>query len=330
MKKIMLILLIMMALMAIPALAILDADTIGVNITFNLPTNNSYNSSGSTVTNFLLNVSVSWQGVNLGGATTGMNMSNSTFIFTKGTNVTTFYNNTASINGTKTTVSTGDFYFNISYGNLSEGTYDVHFVIYNETTAPVTDTNQINSSKIQFTVDRSGGSVVISNPYLGSTVVPNANTVAFDYVPTEPNLGNCSIHLNNRLVKETTSGTITPNVTSGLSQRFTHPFPADNSSVRVAIRCTDLAGNPSATSQLNNFTFNVLIGGVPPAVRQQLISGAGGGGFAPQKQQPAFSGVNLGSSAAAQKASTHLQTWAWAYAIVVIGVLIYAFRKKFK
>lgn len=325
MKKVILIMMVMMALMAVLAIAILDADTIGVNITLNLPTNNSYNSSGNSVTNFLLNATVAFA-----GGANGMNVSNGTWVFAAGTNVTNFYNGTASMNGSvKTTLSIGDFFFNLSYGNISEGTYTVHFVVYNETTAPVTNTNQINSSKVQFTIDRSGGSVVISTPLSGSTVVPNANVVTFEYTPVETNLGNCSLNLNNQLVKSSTSGTITPNVTSGVLQRFYQPFGDDNLTVRLAIRCIDLAGNPSISSQLNNFTFNVLIGGMSPAVRQQLASG-GGGGFMPQKQQPTFSGVRLGSNAAVRQASTHLQTWAWAYVITIAGILIYAYRKKFK
>lgn len=322
--KIPIILMMMMAFAAIPAFAILDSDTIGVNITLNLPTNNSYNSSGNSVTNFRMNATVAW----VGGAN-GMNVSNGTFVFVLGTNVTKFVNGTEGVNGSSTSASTGDFFFNISYGNLSEGTYSVHFMIFNETTAPVSNANQINSSKIAFTIDRSAGSVVISNPLSGSTVVPNANVVTIEYTPTDLNYGNCTLHINNQAVKSSASGTISPNVTSGALQRFTQTFSADNLTVRTAISCIDLAGNANSNNQQNNFTFNVLLGALSPAVRQQLISG--GGGYVQQQQpkQLAFSGVSLGG-VTSQRASNHFEKWAWAYAIVVVAGLIYVYRRKFK
>jgi len=323
MRKMSFILGLIAVLMIIPAFAVLDADTDNVNITLQFPTDKTYNTA-TGVKEIILVANVSWNGASAAAA--GMNITNGTFVFRSPTGVETYFiNNT--INGSRTSIISGNFTVNVSGFNFSEIAYTVHFVAWNESTAGYQDDNTINSSKVTFTFDRSNPSAVISTPLVSSTVVPNNNIVTFEYTQTDTNAANCSLHLNDQLVKSSTSGTTTANATSGILQRFTQSFGADNSSVRVAIDCLDLAGLRTTSSQLNNFTFSVVLGSISPAQRQQLYSG-GGGGYIQQPSQPAFSGVS--QSAAVQQASTHLQKWAWAYVISIAAAGLYAFRKKFK
>ena len=313
MKKLIILPLIFI-LSLISALAILDANTIGVNITLNFPTNNSYNSSGNSVTNLRLNASVAW----VGGAN-GMNVSNGTFVFASGTNVTNFYNGTASLNGTLTTTSTGDFFFNISYGNLSEGTYDVHFVIYNETTAPVSTTNQINSSKIRFTIDRTTPVIALERPQNAISLTPSNGFIIFEYTPTETNLGNCSLFLGNNRITASTSGTINSNVSTGQINKFSQSFKGDNASLSWNVECVDLAGlRANGTSR----TVNVLSSGF------SNIVGAGGGvTTSAGKEYLVEGGKTLAVGSQNQlpvvKKGTFLKQYGWLIALVAVVAILY-------
>src|SRR3990167_6534967 len=120
MKKLILIFAIFAALLAMPAFAMLDSDTDNFNITINTPATDDYR-SGSTA-NYVLNATVNWAGVGF-----NINVSNVTFIFTRGTTITQYINTT--INGSRTTTTAGDFRFNLSDSNFSEGSYNVHVMI---------------------------------------------------------------------------------------------------------------------------------------------------------------------------------------------------------
>ena len=215
----------------------------------------------------------------------------------------------------------GDFTFRIQPDDLTANlAYQVKAEVRNSTELADVGAS-VNSSYADYTLDSSLPSTLISIPLSGSTVVPTANTVTFEYTPSDTNLGNCSLHINNVNVKGSTSPNLIPNVTVGIINRFTNRFGADNNSVRVAIPCIDLAGN-SGTSQ--NFTFNVLLGGISPAIRQAQ---SGGSGFLQSQSQPSQGGFSITPPSVS---STHLEQYGWAYfiAIALLGAL--AVRKLLK
>ena len=242
----------LLTLFSLSSFAMLDSETDYVNITIVLPTNNSYNSSGASVTNFLLNATVQRQ-----GGANGMNLSNGTFYFILGTNITKYINTT--INGSQSSTAAGNssFTFNISYGNLSEGTYTVYFVVRNETTAPVSNINEINSSKIAFTIDRTNPLITLQRPITGSSVTPSANILTLEYTPIDTNFGNCSLFINGVRQTSSTSNTFTPNVSSGVINRFYTNYSSSDSSESWLIECRDLAG---LVSNSTASTYNVAFG----------------------------------------------------------------------
>lgn len=290
-----------------------------INVTLNSPPLDHFTTNDN---GFVLNVSVY--------RTSAMNITNVTFIFVLGSNTTRFINST--INGTNyvTQTARGDFTYNITNAGLTEGIWNVTVEVRNATEVSNKDTS-LNTTSFLLGIDRTGAAIQIQEPLSGSTVVPNNNYVTVAYVPTESNLGNCSLHLNNQLVTSSTSGSISPNVTSGLTNKFNAYFGADNTSVRVAVSCIDLAGVGSSSNSLNNFTFNVLLGTISYAVRQ--LQQGGGGDVVPttqpSQQSQSFSLASPPSANISQYA-THLQQWGWVYAFAVIITLIIIYRKKFR
>lgn len=309
-KKIILPLLIMVIIAAFVNAAV-DSDTERINITINIPAVNSYSSNEGAIK---LNATVAW-------SFDGKNITNLTFYFIQGTNVTTFTNST--INGTGGLgVFVGDFTYTLQANALSEGTYTVLAEAVNTTLG--NGNFYTNSSSLTFVVDKTAPSAKISVPVSGSTVVPSYNQVTFEYTPIDSNLGNCSLHLDEQLAKQSSSDTTSPNVTSNIINRFTHGFSANNASIRVAVVCLDLAGNDGGG---NNFTFGVLLGATPYAIKQLQAGGGGGGGIL-QQQNKGFS--VSGTASKIGISSTHLEKYLFVYILLAVIVLIVIFRKKFK
>lgn len=270
---------------------------------------------GAAGSSFKFNATGTWAG-------SASNITNVTFIFT---GATTLRITNSTVNGSKTTgasSTTGDFTYTLGVGNLSEGAHTVIAECRNTSSTADAGTNSVNSSSITFTVDRSDTSAVITNPLSGSTVIPSSNYVTFEYTPTDTNLANCSLHLNNVNVKSSTSDTITPNATSGQNNRFTNKFGADNSSVRVAVSCIDLSGRDGGS---NNFTFTVLLGGTTAAAKQAQAAAAGGGsGFTAASQLQDRAALTQSQV----KASTHLQQYGWIYIVAIVLLIALAIRFK--
>ena len=317
MKKAILLMLVMA--IAIMAVSTVNAEMLAGNITFRYPTNNMYNASSSVTVR--LNASVNW--------TSPTNLTNVSFIFSKNGNSTYFINNT--VNGSRTTAVKGDFTVDISLGTLAEGTYTVVAEIKNDSSTSTQPSNSVNSSSITFVIDRSNPSVSISSPYTGSTVLPSGgNIVTFDWTPSDTNFGNCSLHLNNQLVKSRTSGTTGANFSSGSLSRFDSQFSSDNSSVRVAINCIDLAGLMTGSNTANNFTFGVITSGFSPAQRQAIAAAASGGGGGGSPQASQSGGFTAAVQNTTNTVKTSFQKWAWAWIIggvIVLGLLIRKLKK---
>ena len=311
MKKIILYWLVMFV-MESAANAVLDSDTEAFNITIATPSLDSYSTNAAAIK---LNATVAFT------VGTQINITNLTFIFSKGTNITRFFNST--VNGTGTNAEHGDFTYTLIAGQLTEGSWSVVAEARNDSSITVNNA-ATNSSAVVFVVDKTPPQTKISVPVSGSTVVPSYSTVTFEYTPTETNLGNCSLHLDNQLVRQSSSSTTAPNVSSGILNRFTHSFGTTNNSVRVAISCLDLAGNDGTN---DNFTFGVLIGATPYAIKQLQ---AGGGGGLPIQQQQRQQGRGFSVSGAVSNSSTHLEKYGFIYLIAAVLALIVIFRKKFK
>ena len=205
-KSILLLLILAIAIMAMP---LAFAEMTASNVTFRYPTNNIFNASSAVTVN--INVSVNW--------TSPTNLTNVSFIFSKSGNSTYFINNT--VNGSRTSATTGDFTFPLNLGSLAEGSYSLVVEIRNDSGDSASASSALNTSAITFVIDRTSPSVSISSPYTGSTVLPaGAGMITFDYTPTDTNFGNCSLHLDNQLVKSRTSGTTGANISSGSVNRF--------------------------------------------------------------------------------------------------------------
>lgn len=308
MKRMVLFGIMLLAMMSIVHAAT-DANVLAINITIlTPPDSDSYYNKTSTIR---LNASVAH--------IIPMNITNLTFYLTTGSNITKVTNYT--VNGTNTNPTTGTFTFTLVTGHLYDGSYTVIAEARN-TSDIEADSFAVNSSSTSFIIDSVSAGIAVTNPLQGSTVVPNSNIVTFDYTPTEPNLGNCTLRLNSQNAKSSSSATTVPNVTTGVNQRFTQYFSADNSSVAAVVRCEDLAGNIGDSS---SFTFNVLLGGISPAIRQQQIAASGGSSSLLQQQQKSFTAVPT----SALNMQSHLQMYAWIYVvlIVAVGALIWKFKK---
>lgn len=318
-------------LVLLPLANALTSPTTGLNVTLNFPTNLLYNNSNDATVYLFLNATASWSGqVSAGNA--GMNATNVTWWFTRGATIQSYGNGT--INGSRTSSTSGDWKFNLSTNSLGEGSWTVVAEVRNSTDGIATESS-VNSSAITFVIDRTSPSIVLNEPYSGSSVVANNEQVTFKYTPTDTNFGNCSLHVNNQNVKSSTSGNTVSNVTSGNSNTFTNRFENDNNSVRSVIQCIDLAGN-YGNSQ--NITFNIIKGAIAPVIRQLQYAEAAG--QAPSLQASSGNANNIAGGLAAAPSSgmignfdvqAHLQNYGYLY---VIGILVigglYAFRKKFR
>lgn len=265
-----------------------------------------------------LNATAIW---NTASLNTTDSVTNVTFIFYGNGTTTVFSNSTA--NGTRTnatagaTALTAQYTFTLTNADLADNAaYSAVASCYDNTT-DTSAKRALNSSVAAYTIDTLAPSVAITNPLSGSTVVPNNNIVTFEYTPTDANLANCSLSLNNALEQASTTGTTSPNVSSGSINRFKNQFGADNTSVRVAITCVDLAGLDAGS---NNFTFNVLLGAVPLAVRQAQAAAAAGGSPLPIKNQPSTAGQRFSAALSPSAGSSHFQQYGWMY---VVGILLF-------
>ena len=311
--KITLLALVFAVLIAMPAFAVLDANNVQVNITLNYPTNRTYNASGVTNPSSInFNATVTWA--------SSFNLTNVTFILIQGSTTTRYTNSTG--NGSRTSATSGDFTFNVTSTDLTEGEYTVVAEAINRTGVDVAALNATNSSYATYTIDRTPPSVLLSNPLSGSVVVPSNNIIVFEYTPTEANLGNCTLHLNNQAYKSSTSGNLQSNVTTNTLNRFRQGFTADNSSIRTVVQCVDLAGQIGTSS---NFTFGVILGAASPYARERAA--AGGGGGAAFATQQGFTGVSQSAEQSFQQASTHVQRYAWIYLIAFMAVLFLLYKK---
>lgn len=327
MKKLPILLMVVMLVMVSSAFALLSTITINIDSQTAFVKQGNYNSSGSGNDVMLrFNATATW--------TDPTNVTNVTFYLYQGSNLTNILNYTkfvnSTTNGSRTSVTAGDFSFNISASRLAEGTYTIIAEARNNSDT-IEPSGAINSSSITFTIDRTNPSVLISNPLSGSTVVPSTGTtVTFEYTPSDSNMGNCSLHLNNQPVTSSNTITTSANATSGQLSRFSQQFSKDNNTVRLAIRCSDLAGLPTSSNAQNNFTFSVLLGSVPYAV-QQLYSGSAG--LSTPASTPASSS-SAGFVAAPQESSsssinytTHLQKYGFIYVIFIVIIAAFAIRK---
>lgn len=313
MKKIILMPVIFL-LMLLPVMAVLDADTDLVNITLNFPINNVYNSSGvDNDVYFILNATVNYA--------PPMNLTNVSFILFVGTNYTRYTNST--INGSRTVAgSLGDWIFNISAQNLSEGSYTVVAEAHNSTEWSNPQT-AINSSSITFTIDRTAPVIALERPQNGISLTPQEGNIRFDYRPTEVNLGNCSLYLAGRRAQSSTSGTTSPNVSTGSTNSFTTRFGGNNQSLSWNVECVDLAGlRANATAR----TINVLAVGFSNIVSPGgAVSSSGG------KEYLVVDGKTLAvgntNQMPAKKDSRFLQQYGGWIALLAVAGLIWLMWK---
>ena len=187
------------------------------------------------------------------------------------TNVTitvgsTVYAN-STINGTKTNISlasgsanvdtfAGDFTFTISSSQLqADRSYGVFATCYNHTLDD--GAVSINSSNNTYTIDNINPTVTIQSPSAGQTIsAKGTGLVLIEYTPIEVNLGNSTYYINGERQTSTTSGTTSPNITSGSRKNtFTKIFGGNNNSITLRVEATDLAGLKTNSSTT---TFNVF------------------------------------------------------------------------
>lgn len=309
-------------MLALPfSYAVLDADTTLINITINYPTDNLYNASGGATSSvpFIFNISVKWSPI--------MNITNGTLAFVDGTNITYFVN--TSINGSAINVgglqTLADWKFNISASTLREGDYTVYAVVYNESTSPVDNANQINSSKITFTIDRANPSVVLESPQGGSSLSPSEGYITFTYTPTDPSLSNCTLFPSSGGTMATRSDGIVPNVTSGKVATFKKAYSSDVNDLIWAVGCLDLAGNFGNSSTR---TIDILVSGF-----SNIVSGSGSLTSSANKEYYVKDGKTLAVGDAnklpPQKKSNFLGQFGWVIALVgVVGILYLIFKWK--
>ena len=151
-----------------------------------------------------------------------LNITNVSFVFTSGSERFVFTNTTP--NGTRNGGAaglSGDFGYTIAASSLTANLqYTVRVEIRNTTN--LGNDGAVNSSFILYTMDSSAPVVQISSPLKGSTVIPSSDVVTFEYTPTDANFGNCSLSLNNNVAKASASDGVSPNISSGVLNRFTH------------------------------------------------------------------------------------------------------------
>ena len=315
MKKLILVLLIVIiAMFSLQSFAVIDSCIL------NNPVQNQYDNG-----QIRLNATAVW-------SKAGNNVTNVTFTFVTGSTTTTLANGT--VNGTRTnttgqvgagTVGTGDFTYTLSANDITENAYtEVYATCYNKTVFAAVD-SLVSTAVTNYAEDTTNPAVAISAPLSGSTVVPNNNIVTFEYTPADTNLANCTLSLNNQLISRTTSDVASSNATKSSINRFTQNFNADNSSVRAAIRCIDLAGLATAGNVQNNFTFNVLLGATSPAVKALQQQQSGGGSDFIQSQGSGFSVANAAANLGLSQ--NHFEKYGFIYAISIVLIGVFAAKK---
>lgn len=225
-----------------------------INCTMNVPDANIFDIG---TLNLTVNVTANWEGA-------AQNVTNATV--TIGT--VTFNNGT--VNGTlpKTdgggTAGKGDFTFTINSSALSTGSLTAYATCYNSTSALDGSTSR-NSSSVTYTVDRTNPLVTIQNPAQGQTVsAKGTGRVQIDYTPTDTNLGNSSFFINNLIVSSSTSGSTSPNITSGSPKNsFSTVFGSNNNSITLKVLIRDLGGRETNSSEV---TFSVFRAGAAEPV----------------------------------------------------------------
>lgn len=304
------LMILMFALMLIPISVFAVIST----VTLNQPTNNVYNFSNSTA-DIVLNATIVW--------TDPTNVSNVTFIFTNGATVFRFTNSTT--NGSRTSVTTGDFTFNISSSALTEGVYTVVAEARNMTDTAITG-NALNSSSVSFGIDRTYPIISLSRPQDRTSQSPNSGVIIFEYTPTELNLGNCTISVSaGGGGRSTTSGTTSPNITSGAVNTFKLPYASDVKDIIWAVSCRDLAGLVGNSSSR---TLSVLSSGY-----SNIVGSGGDLTTSANAEYLVESGktLSVGSSANTgmppKKESTFLGQYGWIFLLVLAVFVLYLIFK---
>ena len=237
-------------LMLLPALLLvffLLPNAIAINCTMNVPHANIFDDGTLNIT---FNVTANWEGA-------AQNVTNVTWTV-GGTSV---FSNTT-VNGTlpKTdgggTAGSGGFTFTINSSNLSSGGLTAYATCYNSTSALDGSVSR-NSSSITYNVDRTNPLVTVQAPRQGETIAAKGTGLAtISYTPTDSNLGNSSLFINNFIVKSSTSATATSNLTSGSTQNsFTMVFASNNNSNTLKVEIKDLAGRKTNSSEI---TFSMF------------------------------------------------------------------------
>jgi len=119
---------------------------------------------------------------------------------------------------------------------------------------------------LTFVIDRTNPVITIQNPSAGQTVsAKGTGLVQIDYTPRDTNFGNSTYYINGVRQTSSTSGTTSPNITSGSAKNsFTKVFGNNNNSITLIVELTDLSGRKTNSSTV---TFNVFRQGAPePAV----------------------------------------------------------------
>mgnify|MGYP001611021593 FL=1 len=197
--------------------------------------NHTYNRSLTDAGYIIVNVSVGWSAPT--------NITNITLYVINGENISKFYNHTT--NGSRSTTLGGDFRINIS---LSEGTYTLIAEAANVSEIDGSDYKFLNSSPIIFTFDKTFPVASLERPHNKEGVTPSDGIITLEYTFTEANAGNSTLYVDGARIKSSTSGSINPNVSTGLTNKFTRRYAADDSSESWLIEITDLAGNKANSS----------------------------------------------------------------------------------
>ena len=259
MKKIMSLLVFFMIILLSSLSYSATDDMTSANITINFPTDLTYNFSTGSTPLPRLNATVRWN------ANT-KNITNVSFIFTSGTTRFVFTNTT--MNGTGGAIAgnqNGSFTYTINANNLTANlAYTVRVEIRNST--ELGNDAAVNSSAITYTLDSINPSITIQQPAQGETVSAKGTGIfLIDYTPTDTNLGNATYYIEGIPQTSSTSGTTSPNLTSGSRKNtFTKFFGTNNDSIDLIIEITDLAGGKTNSSTT---TFNVFVAGSPEPVK---------------------------------------------------------------
>lgn len=282
------------------------------NITINYPTNNAYVSATGSTPLTKLNATVKW-------TPDVTNITNVSFVFTSGSVRHVFTNNT--INGTRTTTGEGDFTYTITASQLTANTqYAVRVEIRNTTT--LGNDGAVNSSAITYTLDSTNPVIALNRPNDRSSITPANKIITFEYTPTDTNFGNCTLYVSGTPHSSSTSGTTSPNVSTGKVNTFAKTYTADDSSESWIVECTDLAGLKTNSSSR---AFNVIAFGGSPI--EFTVGGAGVPTTIPRQQPQAIAQITQ----VASDTQNLLKQWAMPVVIIIVALLVFmVFRARQK